>query len=303
MSDIKLFKISTSSVNELPSSSIALEKSLQSLIENNLEIFLGVRFLASEFSTGKQHGGRMDTLGIDENGCPVIIEYKRAANENVITQGLFYLDWLMDHKKDFEWLVMDRFGGDAAKTVEWSAPRLLCIAGDFNKYDEHAIKQMNRNIELIRYRKYGDELLLLDLVNSVSSPAQTTASHGSTGINKDRETASANLTNADQQLTDLFEALRAFLMALGDDVQEKTLKHYFAFRRIKNFACAVPYKSNGSISIFLKIDPSTVTPEEGYLRNMTGIGHYGTGDIEVTIRNPEDLERAKSLMIKSYESS
>ena len=32
--------------------------------------------------------------GIDENCSPVIIEYKRALNENVINQGLFYLDWL-----------------------------------------------------------------------------------------------------------------------------------------------------------------------------------------------------------------
>ena len=31
---------------------------------------LGVRFLASEFTT--TNGGRIDTLGLDENGCPVI---------------------------------------------------------------------------------------------------------------------------------------------------------------------------------------------------------------------------------------
>ena len=57
----------------------------------------------------------MDTLGIDENGFPVIIEYKRSANENVINQGLFYLDWLMDHRRDFEWLVLDKFDEAMAK--------------------------------------------------------------------------------------------------------------------------------------------------------------------------------------------
>jgi RecB family endonuclease NucS len=56
-----------------------------------------VRFLASEHATGRVHGGRIDTLGLDENHAPVIIEYKRAINENVINQGLFYLDWLLDH--------------------------------------------------------------------------------------------------------------------------------------------------------------------------------------------------------------
>ena len=114
------------------------------MFEKNLDALLGVRFLASEFVTNE--GGRMDTIGIDENGSPVIIEYKRATNENVINQGLFYLNWLMGHRKDFEWLVLSRFGIDAAKAVDWSGPRLICIAGDFTKYDEHAVRQMNRNI-------------------------------------------------------------------------------------------------------------------------------------------------------------
>src|SRR5690606_17559972 len=124
-------------------------------------------FLASEYVT--TNGGRIDTLGIDENGCPVIIEYKRDRSENVINQGLFYLDWLVDHRGDFELLVLRRYGQEAAEEVEWSSPRLICIAAYFTKYDAHAVKQMARNIELIRYRKFGDDLLLLDQLTSVSS--------------------------------------------------------------------------------------------------------------------------------------
>ena len=83
MSDLKLFRIKTADAEELPSQSVSLEKSLQNLIEKNLELYFEVKFLASEHSTGIKHGGRIDTLGIDENGCPVIIEYKRSINENV----------------------------------------------------------------------------------------------------------------------------------------------------------------------------------------------------------------------------
>jgi predicted transport protein len=93
MSDLKLFKLLADQVTELPVSSMALEKSLQSLIEKHLDTFLGVTFLASEYSTGPKTGGRMDTLGIDANGAPVIIEYKKATNANVINQGLlFYIN-------------------------------------------------------------------------------------------------------------------------------------------------------------------------------------------------------------------
>jgi hypothetical protein len=169
MSDIKIFRLSGETVTELEGRSAEIEKSLQTLIEKHLETFLGVRFLASEYSTGKTHGGRIDTLGIDENGCPVIIEYKRAMNENVINQGLFYLDWLMDHKAEFKLLVLERFDKKTADAIEWSSPRLLCIAGNFTKYDSHAVQQMNRNIELIRYRHYGKDLLLFELVNATTA--------------------------------------------------------------------------------------------------------------------------------------
>lgn len=62
MSDIKVFRTSGGTVCELEGRSVALEKSLQTLIEKNLDVFLGIRFLASEYPTGKTHGGRIDTL-------------------------------------------------------------------------------------------------------------------------------------------------------------------------------------------------------------------------------------------------
>ncbi len=110
MGDLKLFRMETDRVVEVNGGAAGLEKSLQTLMEQNLEALLGVRFLATEFHTGPKHGGRIDTLGLDENGCPVIIEYKRALNQNVINQGLFYLDWLLDHRGDFELLVLKTLG-------------------------------------------------------------------------------------------------------------------------------------------------------------------------------------------------
>jgi predicted transport protein len=314
MSDIKLFSLSAGDTTELPSRSAQIEKSLQTLFETNLEALLGVRLLASEYSTGKVHGGRIDTLGIDENGCPVIIEYKRAVNENVINQGLFYLDWLLDHRKEFQWLVMEALGADTAKAVEWSAPRLLCIAGDFTNYDQHAVKQINRNIELIRYRRYGDDLLLLELVNATtaSSTANTAgAPEPATKIQSGKPSAipyqsqgvGYRFAQASQPIKDLFEALKAFLLGLGDDVQAKQLQNYFAFKRIKNFACVEVYPQVGKVMVFLKVDPKTVLHIEGFSRDVSNIGHYGTGDLELTLRTMDDLTRAQPLIVRSYEGS
>lgn len=102
MRDIQFFRwLGPSAVTELASQAAPLEKTLQTLIEGQMKTFLGVRFLANEYVTGKTRRGRIDSLGPDENGCPVIAEYKRYSTENVINQGLFYLDWLLDHQAEF----------------------------------------------------------------------------------------------------------------------------------------------------------------------------------------------------------
>lgn len=306
MSDIKLFRIGQGGVSELSGTTDTIEKSLQTLFERNLEALLGVRFLASEFTTS--NGARIDTLGLDENGCPVILEYKRSVNENVINQGLFYLDWLMDHRKDFQWLVLERLGKKEAEAVDWSAPRLICIAGDFNKYDEHAVKQMQRNIELIRYRRFGADLLMLDLVAATSvkaalidtKPSGTAEPGGATGRYK---TIGTVIDELDPGMLDRYEALRAYLLALGDDVQEATLRFYIAFKRIKNFACVEFRPTTGRINVFVKVDPASITLEPGFTRDVSNVGHFGTGDLEITLSKPEDLEKALPLIKRSYENS
>ncbi|MEQ8393732.1 MAG: DUF5655 domain-containing protein [Gammaproteobacteria bacterium] len=302
MSDIKLFQTKDGgALAELDSSQAPLEKGLQTLFEKNLEALLGVRFLASEYITS--NGGRMDTLGIDENGYPVIIEYKRDRSENVINQGLFYLDWLMDHRGDFEILVRDRFANVEAGTIEWSAPRLICIAADFTKYDTHAVKQMSRNIELVRYRRFGEDLLMLELLTAVSAPPKPLDLSTAAGKPYQQKTVSENLAGASEELTNLAADVETFMFSLGDDVNKKVLQLYFAFRRIKNFACMEVRGSLKAVRLWLKINPDSVSLEDGFTRDVREIGHYGTGDLEVMIRSHDDLERAKPLIIQSYEAS
>lgn len=303
MGDIKLFRLNGIVVTEAREHSAAVEKSLQNLIEDHLQLFLGVRFLASEYSTGKTHGGRIDTLGIDENGCPVIIEYKRTINENVINQGLFYLDWLMDHKAEFTLLVLKVFGQEVADAIEWSNPRLLCIAGDFTKYDEYAVQQINRNIELIRHRQYDDDLVLFELVSAwaADSPVLETETMSKSAKGGKYTTVTEYLAKASPDLKDLFESLKTFLMALRDDVQVRPMKNYFAFRRFRNFACVEVHPGAKKIVAYVKVNPDEVILEPEFTRDVRKIGHLGTGDLEITIDSEEDLHKAEPLLLRSYE--
>ena len=253
---------------------------------------------------------------------PVILEYKRTTNENVINQGLYYLDWLMDHRAEFQLLVQARIGPEDASRIEWDAPRLLCIAGDFTRYDEYAVQQIPRSVELIRYRRYGDELLLFELINTSADnvgksrierppspsslyggqkPDQTGTRTGATSTDSNGDPSTRHLQGASTHLRNLYEDLRSYLLGLGDDVQEKELKHYVAFRRIRNVACVEIHPQAQILSVFVRVNPSTVHIEPGFTRDVTHVGHLGTGNLEITIRNHDALEKAKSLLRMSYE--
>jgi len=307
MSDIQLFRLSSGTATELPGQAAKLEKQLQGVVEANMQTFLGIHFLASEYVTGKTHRGRIDSLGLDENGCPVIIEYKRHSNENVINQGLFYLDWLLDHRAEFRWLVMEKLGKDAADEIEWTGTRLLCIAADFTRYDEHAVQQIPRNIELIRYKLFGDDLLLLELVNAQSVPnaAAVTSALADNAAELEKPKCAGKDKSLDEQfasapreIRELYMQTTSYLQALGDDVQEKHMKLWTAFRRLKNFACVIVYPNR--LIVTLRLAPTSVELEEGFSRDVSQVGHWGTGDLELTLRNSTDLDRAKPLLERSY---
>jgi predicted transport protein len=266
---------------------------MQNLIEGNLEEMLGIRFLNTEYDTGEKHGGRIDTLGLDENDSPVIIEYKKAKNQNVINQGLYYFDWLVDHKAEFEDLVREEIKDDTE--VDWSSPRLVCIAPDFTKYDSHAVEQIGQNIELMRFERYSDGLLLLELVNAVESAETERSSH------REYTTVGEKLDKASESLTQIFNELDEFLRSLGDDVQKKELKYYYAYKTIRNFASVEVRPTEGKLLLYLKIDPDRVSEMPDNTRDVTDIGHYGTGDFEMTITREGDLETSKEYIQMSYE--
>jgi predicted transport protein len=116
-------------------------------------------------------------------------------------------------------------------------------------------------------------------------------------------TVADQIAQASPSLRQLFDDLRAFVLTLGDDVQEKEAKYYVAFRRIRNFACVEAHAKSEELLVFVKVDPGTVTLEAGFTRDVREIGHFGTGDLEIRIRDHDALERAKPFLQQSYEAS
>ncbi|MET8181516.1 DUF5655 domain-containing protein [Streptomyces sp. NPDC005336] len=221
------------------------------------------------------------------------VEYKRGTDAGVIHQGLYYLSWLMDHRVEFQHLVRDRLGVTAASQVLWSGPRLICIAGDFTRYDLHAVREHRRSIDLVRYRLFGSDLLGLETVASVggSTPAvrRVRRQAASPGVESGQSAA----------LADLAEAVDEALLGVGDGVSRVQRKHYRAYQHLQNFACVCPPQKT-KILVYLKADPKQVDLVPGFTRDVTGLGHLGTGDLEVQLRTPKDVARAQDLFRASY---
>jgi hypothetical protein len=65
-----IFEIEKGKAKRVRLSEFKLEKDLQRLVENNLGIIFNCQLIASEFSTGNIHLGRIDTLAISEDDNP-----------------------------------------------------------------------------------------------------------------------------------------------------------------------------------------------------------------------------------------
>ncbi|MEU0401886.1 endonuclease NucS domain-containing protein [Streptomyces sp. NPDC006197] len=295
---------------ELSGSTVALEVELQRRVEAGLEQMLGIRFVASEYATGPWHRGRIDTLGLDENGSPVVIEFKRGSDSGVLSQAVSYLTWLRSARHEFEALVRKVLGAEAVESIDWRRPRMVCIAAGFSHHDRVAVQWLPERIDLVRYRVFEDGLLSLLLVDS--SPGSASAASSRRSRERNAVVGSAPAAPATpaptgaslvpESLRDLYAELDEALTAWGE-VEVAPLRHYIAYRRLVNVASVIFRPKHGAILVYLRLDPDAVALEEGFTRDMRGIGHLGTGDLEVRLVSAVDLEKAAPLIRRAFEAA
>jgi len=182
-------------------------------------------------------------------------------------------------------------------------PCVICIARNFTKFDEHAVNQMQRNIKLVSYRKYDDDLILFEHLNApnVKSLVENGLLDGAKGgaqKSSGEKTHVEKLALASESIKTLYHSICDFIESLGDDIAPNQLKLYLAYKKVQNMVCIELH--NKQVVLFIKISPDTVSLEDGFTRDMRGVGHYGTGDLQVIIKNAADFEKAKPLLERAY---
>lgn len=274
------------------------EKSVQHLIEQNLKAVLDMHLLASEYRT---QGGRIDTLAVDSQGAPTIIEYKRKRDDNVINQSLSYLKWLTGQRPEFfELLMQKQLPEEVMKNIrlDWQHPRVICIAESFSKFDIDTVEMVPLRIELLKYRLYEGGLLSLDPVHG-EKPCNTrnTVSPGAGDPDLAVIEAMKEQSQATHLIRTLFDELREKILALDQYIVEKAGKRSIAYRLSKNFAEVLIRKDR----LVISLRPIIYNDPKGMVKEIAE-GYTVTMNRRITLTSPGDLDYVCGIIEQSYKN-
>ena len=298
-----LFHVSTDNeIYRLVPQQFQLEKHLQNLVEDNLEAIFHVRKIATEFHMHGDVSGRIDTLGLDLNGSPTIIEYKRAESESIINQGLYYMNWLIDHRGDFILAAQKALGPDVESQIDWSNPRLIIVAASYAKWDTQAVRRMGEGIELWKYTLYGDDLLHLELVYGQQRKIKSIPTYDEGGSEEPIYTIDYHLNGKPAQIQELFATVQEGILSWQSeegDIIETPNKLYVSYRHGRNFAEIEV--QNRALKIHIDTPQARLDDPLGMTRDVSGVGHWGTGDTEVKVTEMEQVEYVVGLIKQAYQ--
>jgi predicted transport protein len=307
---VRIFSIKGTKLAEITEQQFPLEKEIQRMTEANLQELFELDFVKSEFEL---HGLRIDTLAFDkESKGFVIIEYKRDKNFSVVDQGMAYLNLMLNNRADFILEYNESASASSPHSlkreqVDWSQSRVIFIAPEFTKYQQHAIGFKDVGIQLWEVHKYNNGLLVFNEVKSPSTKEPiTTIAKDSDVVKKVTEeikvfTEEDHLTSVDDKIKELYSELKSAILSLGKDIEVRPKKHYVAFRRKQAFVSIIFLKSK--LKAYLNIEIDLINDPLKKARDVKDIGHYSSGKTEIIIADRSELSYVITLIKQAYEIS
>ena len=202
--------------------------------------------------------------------------------------------------------------GDAIE-IDWSDIRVICIAPNYKRYDLHAVQMMGANIELWRYRVFANSSLYLEEVyrqalRTSPDPGETEKNPVMVAAGKKAritaETSSYTLeqhfTGKPEKICSLGHMIREFVLSLDPAIQETPKKFYIAYKVGQNIVCMEMRKQH--VTLYLKLDPRGISKPPKNSRDVSEIGHYGTGDFELVLESEEDANAAFPFIEAAYKA-
>lgn len=196
-------------------------------------------------------------------------------------------------------------------TVDWSDIRVICIAPNYKKYDLHAVQVMGANIELWKYRIFANSTMYFEEVfrqsyspSTISTDSNKNPVMVAAGKKAAQTRASGSYTfeqhleRKPKKIKELALALQDYIMELDSSIEQAPKKFYVAYKISQNIVCVEIQKQN--IRLYLKLKPDDILDYPNIYRDVTNIGHYGTGDAEFIIKSEQDIETVKPYIEMAY---
>ena len=294
-----IYTIKNNKLQEIHEHPFRLEREIQELFEENLTEVMALKLVRSEFSIKNK---RIDTLAYDEQSKAfIIIEYKRDKSISVVDQGFTYLGLMLENKADFVLEHQAQLGSRLRLTdVDWSQTRVVFVSPSFTDNQIQATNFKDIAIELWEVRRYANGTVSISPIKkSKSATSIKPITQQNTELKAIADeirvyTEDDHRNNTSEEIFELYEKFRDAILNLADDIEIKPQKFYVAFKKDGNIACLEMQKKK--MKIFIGAKAGTLDDARGLSKDVSNIGHYGTGDYEIHVTNDNDIEYIMSLI-------
>lgn len=264
------YKIKNSQLEEIGKREI-LERDVQRLVEANLDLLFGLKFVDTELSI---ENVRFDTLAFDEeSNAPVIIEFKKTFEKSLFDQGLEYLNILFSRKADFTITLHKKLGiSPDPDKISWEDAKVIFVGNRFSERQKRAVSFQGLPIELWSFEWLENDFFKLDretLIKeaSLSEFAKSIGNEAATIEKVRREIKEYDRDFHKQDSTpkswELFEKFESLLKDIGE-FEIKYRKLYIAFYGKQSFCVIKLLKSKLQIEFGKEKDAAV-------FKNMKGV--------------------------------
>lgn len=298
---MQLFNIKHDKLNSIDEQPFKLEKDIQNLFEKNLQTISNLKFVKSEFAV-KDY--RIDTLAYNtEANAFVIIEYKKGSNLSVIDQGVTYLNLMLEYKANFIIEYNESCKENLKRNqIDWSQSRIIFVAPAFTEYQKQSTNFKDLPIELWEIKKFENNLISINPVKK-SKSAPTISN-----VQKNKNSKLAKVTREivvydeayhlkdhSDDVLELYDSFKNAILTLSPDLEITPQKLYIAFKRGKNNIVSI-HLQNQSLKMWINAKKGFLDDPKNITKDVSQLGHWGTGDYEIIVSDSKYLEYIMSLI-------
>jgi predicted transport protein len=111
-----------------------------------------------------------------------------------------------------------------------------------------------------------------------------------------------HLEGRPQEAVQLFRAIDRFCLSLASaGISRRYLKKCINYEFEKRCFCSV-HVLGGGLRVWIPLKLAHIANPPSFARDVSKIGHWGTGDVELRISNREELDAATELIRRSFET-